>query len=129
MFRSWSSEMSKWSGTMSLFKAAPPRLEVERLLHLLDAGNNQTLGTHARHAGIQKPWQSIPRVADAVQDEGFPGDAAKRGALRLNDLHVASERRDPAELVFRYGDAHLAARSDEDVHREASLVYTVYAYS
>lgn len=114
---------------MSLFKAAPPRLEVERLFDLLDAGNNQALGTHARHAGIEKPWQSIPRVPDAVQNEGFPGNAAEGGALRLNDLHVAFERRDLAELVFRYGDAHLAAPSDKDVHRKASLVDTVYAYS
>lgn len=61
-------------------------------------------------------WQSIPRVADTVQDEGFPGNSAKRGALRLHDLHVSSERRDLAELVFGHGNAHLATRSDEDVH-------------
>lgn len=114
---------------MSSFKAAPPRLEVERLFDLLDAGNNKALGTHARHAGIEKPWQSIPRVADAVQNEGFPGNAAEGGALRLNDLHVAFEGRELAELVFRYGDAHLAARSDKDVHGNASLSDTVYAYS
>lgn len=77
---------------MSLFKAAPPRLKVERFLNLLDAGNNQALGAHARHAGIQKPWQSVPRVADTVQDEGLPGNAAKRRTLRFNDLHVAFER-------------------------------------
>jgi hypothetical protein len=114
---------------MSSLKAAPPRLKVERFVDLLDAGNNQALGTRARNTGIQKPRQSISCVADAVQDEGFPDNAAEGEALRLNDLHVAFERRDLAELVFRYGDAHLAARSDKDVHGKASLVGTVYAYS
>jgi len=60
-------------------------------------------------------------MADAVQDEGFAGNAAKGGTLRLNDLHVAFERRELAELVFRHGNAHLAARSDQDVHGKSSL--------
>lgn len=68
-------------------------------------------------------------MADAVQDEGLPGNAAKGGALGLNDLHVAFERRELAELAFRHGDAHLAARSDEHVHGTASPAETVYTYS
>jgi hypothetical protein len=53
---------------LQLSPDTPPRLEVKNLLDLFDAGNNEALGAHARHAGIQKPWQRIPRVADAVQD-------------------------------------------------------------
>lgn len=68
-------------------------------------------------------------MANTVQDECFTGNAAKSGALRLNDLHVASKRRDLTELVFGNGDAHLAAWRDQDVHGEDSLVNAVYAYS
>lgn len=67
-------------------------------------------------------------MADATQDERLGGDPAETRALRLNNLHVAFEGRDFAELLLWDGNALVAPRNDENVH-DRPLEKTVYAYS
>lgn len=67
-------------------------------------------------------------MADAAQDERLGSDPAETRALRLNNLHVAFEGRDFAELILWDSNALVAPRNDENVHGR-SLGMTVYAYS
>lgn len=59
---------------------------------MFDARDDDPVRAHARYAGIKKTGQSVRRVADATQNECFPGKSTQRGVLRFDDLHVFIEK-------------------------------------
>jgi hypothetical protein len=71
MFSIISFQAVSGSATCS-FKAAPPRLEVERLADLLNAGDGHAMRAQARNAGIKQPRQNVRRMADSAEQESLP---------------------------------------------------------